>query len=201
MTLCEQTEGKQPCDVPPLQALAFDAFGRAGPMTVLRALWLLNARGGRHRAVALIRLAQHFDRPRLRRLRNWADRRLRRDFGCFVQSGARIGPGLKLPHPVGIVIGAGARIGSNCTIYQQVTVGGARRGDYQANRYPCIGNDVVLYAGARLLGDIRVGDRVEVGANAVVRSDVPDDSIAVGLPARAIHRTAAGCAKGLITTT
>lgn len=98
------------------------------------------------------------------------------------------------------MIGAGARIGSNCTIYQQVTVGGARRGDYQANCYPTVGNDVVLSAGARPLGDIRVGDRVEVGANAVVRSDVPDDSIAVGLPARTIRRTANGCVEGLIMT-
>lgn len=69
MTLCDQTEGKQTCDVPPLEALAFDAFDRAGSTTVLRALWMLHARGGRHRALTLIRLAQPFGRPRLRAFR------------------------------------------------------------------------------------------------------------------------------------
>ncbi|MEZ0497977.1 serine O-acetyltransferase [Sphingomonas sp. IW22] len=173
-----------------LPSLAVDVYGQERSLNLLQAIRLLRSHGGRYRAVALIRLAQHFDRPRRRRFRDWANRQLRRDFGCFVQPGAQIGPGLKLPHPSGIVIGTGARIGSNCTIYHQVTLGGARRGDFKANRYPSVGDDVVLYAGAKLLGGIRVGNHVEVGANAVVRCDVPDNSVAVGIPARIISRTA-----------
>lgn len=184
MATCGQVDKTSEKDVSPFEALALDVYGAARPMTILRALWLLHAHGGRHRPMVLIRLAQHFDRPRRRRFRDWARRRLSREYGCFLQVGARIGPGLKLPHPQGVVIGAGARIGRNCVLYHQVTLGGARRGDFAADRYPVIGHDVVVFAGAKLLGAVEVGDGACIGANAVVLKDVPAGRTAVGVPAR-----------------
>lgn len=71
------------------------------------------------------------------------------------------------------MIGAGARIGRNCVLYQQVTLGGAPRGDFAADRYPVIGDDVGVFAGAKLQGAVRVGDGACIGANAVVIGDVP----------------------------
>jgi serine O-acetyltransferase len=86
---------------------------------------------------------------------------------------ATIGPGLYLYHGLGTVIGKGSTIGRNALICQNVTLGGG----------PTIGDDVRLWAGAKVIGRVTVGDRSEVGANGVVVSDVPSDTIAVGVPA------------------
>ena len=97
---------------------------------------------------------------------------------------ARIGGGLMMPHPNGIVIHPEAEIGPNCLIFQQVTIGAARGG------VPRIGGHVDIGAGAKVLGPIMVGDHVVVGANAVVTRDVPSGSIVAGVPARVIGRVA-----------
>lgn len=89
-----------------------------------------------------------------------------------------IGPGLYIPHPAGIVVTA-ERIGSNCTLVSVITIG--MRNEHC---FPRIGNDVYIGAGARVLGNITIGNNVKIGANAVVITDVPDDSIAVGVPAK-----------------
>lgn len=104
-----------------------------------------------------------------------------RAFGCFISPGADIGPGLWLPHPVGIVIGDGVRIGRDVTIYQHVTFGRATQDD---ERYPDIADDVTIYAGAVILGPIRIGKGAVIGANAVVTRDVEAGAIAKGIPAR-----------------
>ena len=96
-----------------------------------------------------------------------------------------------MPHPGGIVIGAGARIGARCTIYHQVTLGGARAGDGGGANYPRVGDGVTLFAGAKLLGGIKVGDGAVIGANAVVTRDVPPRHAAGGIPARTWPITAA----------
>jgi serine O-acetyltransferase len=111
-------------------------------------------------------------------------------FGIEVASALEIGPGLVLPHTHGTVIGA-ASIGENVTIYQQVTIG-AKQADFQfdpATR-PRIADGVVIAAGAKVLGPVSVGTRAVIGANAVVISDVPADSLAVGVPARIISGAA-----------
>ena len=92
---------------------------------------------------------------------------------------AEIGPGLYLYHGLGTVIGKMSRIGERALICQGVTTGEG----------PVIGDDVQLWAGAKVIGKVTVGDRVEVGANAVVIRDVPADSLAVGVPARVIPRS------------
>lgn len=98
--------------------------------------------------------------------------------GADIPLDCQIGGGLLLPHPNGIVIHPGARIGPNCLIFQQVTIG-TRTGDM----LPVIGGHVDIGAGAKILGDVRIGDHARVGANAVVLKDVPAGKTAVGIPA------------------
>jgi serine O-acetyltransferase len=107
--------------------------------------------------------------------------------GCHIHLDSKLGPGLMLPHPVGIVIGAGAEIGANATIFQTVTVGKAGKSE----TYPVIGDDVTIYPNAVVIGPIRVGNRAVIGAASVVVKDVPDDAIVAGNPARVL-RIAAG---------
>lgn len=99
--------------------------------------------------------------------------------------GCRVAPGLKLPHPQGIVIGRGAAIGEDCTILHRVTLG-ERYGDGAdpEHEYPHLGARVVVGAGAAILGGVRVGDDAVIGANAVVVRDVDAADVMVGVPAR-----------------
>jgi serine O-acetyltransferase len=90
---------------------------------------------------------------------------------------------LVLPHPNGIVIHQDAVVGPRCILMQQVTIGILAKG-----LAPVLGSDVYVGAGAKVLGGIHIGDRVWIGANAVVLKNVPDDCSAVGIPARIIHR-------------
>jgi serine O-acetyltransferase len=94
---------------------------------------------------------------------------------------ARIGSGLMLPHPNGVVIHEEARIGDDCMIMQQVTVGMIGDGEV-----PTIGNRVYVGAGAKIIGKLVVGDGARIGANSVVLSDVPAGATAVGVPARLV---------------
>jgi serine O-acetyltransferase len=105
-------------------------------------------------------------------------------FGIEVAVACRIGPGLFFPHTQGTVIGA-FTIGKNAVIYQGVTVG-AKDLDftYDAAHRPCIGDNVLLGAGAKVLGGIVLGDSVTVAANAVLLSSVPDDVVVGGIPAK-----------------
>ncbi len=101
--------------------------------------------------------------------------------GADIPLNARLGGGLLLPHPNGIVIHPEAEIGPNCLIFQQVTVGtGPRPGT------PIIGGHVDIGAGAKILGGVRIGNHARIGANAVVLQDVPEGCAAVGIPARII---------------
>lgn len=107
--------------------------------------------------------------------------------GCEIAPRAQIGAGLHIPHPCGIVIGF-ASIGSNVRILQNVTIGSRHQGDdsYNSNSYPTIEDDVVIGAGAVLIGPIRIGCGAQIGANAVVLEDVPAFATAVGVPARLV---------------
>lgn len=99
--------------------------------------------------------------------------------------GCRVGPGLMLQHPQGIVIGGGAAIGEDCTILHQVTLGERYGDDTDArHEYPHLGARVVVGAGAVILGGVWVGDDAVVGANAVVVRDVDAADVVVGVPAR-----------------
>ncbi len=114
--------------------------------------------------------------------------RLERRYGIYCGKDVKIGRGLKLPHPQGIVIGKGAVLGENCTIYQQVTIGGHGGSDTPAI-YPTIGKDVILYAGAKVIGAITVADRTMVGANSVLnKSTEYGGGVYVGAPAKKVEK-------------
>ncbi len=97
-----------------------------------------------------------------------------------IDLGARIGGGLLLPHPNGIVVHPDAVIGPNCLVFQQVTIGMREGGE----GVPVIGAGVDIGAGAKILGEVQVGARARIGANTVVIADVPAGCVAVGVPAR-----------------
>jgi len=109
-------------------------------------------------------------------------------FGIEVSPQVQIGGGLFLPHTLGTVIGA-ASIGDNCTIMQGVTFGTSEPDmGFTISKRPVIGNDVLIGAGAKVIGRITVGDHARIGANAVVLCDVPDYAVAVGVPATIMER-------------
>jgi serine O-acetyltransferase len=100
--------------------------------------------------------------------------------GADIPLGTKIGGGLLLPHPNGVVIHTDAEIGPNCLIFQQVTIG------MTDNGVPSLGGHVDLGAGAKVLGGIHVGSHARVGANAVVLVNVPTGSVAAGVPAQIV---------------
>ncbi len=106
--------------------------------------------------------------------------------GIEIHPGAKIGKGLFIDHGMGVVIGETSVIGDNVTLFQGATLGGT--GKEKGKRHPTLGNDVVVGAGAKILGNIKIGDNVAIGANAVVVKDVPSDSTVVGVPGRVVKQ-------------
>jgi cysteinyl-tRNA synthetase len=106
--------------------------------------------------------------------------------GIEIHPAARIGGGLFIDHGMGVVIGETTEIGRDCLLYQGVTLGGT--GKERGKRHPTLGDQVVVGAGAKILGAIRIGNCVKIGANAVVLTPVPDNSIVVGVPGRVIKK-------------
>jgi serine O-acetyltransferase len=104
--------------------------------------------------------------------------------GIEIHPAAVIGTGFFIDHGMGVVIGETAEIGDYVTLFQGVTLGGT--GKEHGKRHPTIGNHVVIGAGAKILGGIRVGDNVKIGANSVVLKSVPPNSTVIGVPARII---------------
>jgi len=101
-----------------------------------------------------------------------------------IHPGAKIGEGLFIDHGAGVVIGETAEVGNNVTLYQGVTLGGT--GKEKGKRHPSIGNNVVISAGAKVLGSFKVGDNVKIGAGSVVLKEVPPDCTVVGVPGRIV---------------
>ena len=106
--------------------------------------------------------------------------------GIEIHPGATIGHNFFIDHGAGVVIGETAEIGNNCTIYQGVTLGGT--GKDTGKRHPTLGNNVMVGAGAKVLGPFRIGDNSKIAAGAVVLEEIPADSTAVGIPARVVRR-------------
>lgn len=104
--------------------------------------------------------------------------------GIEIHPGAVIGENLFIDHGLGVVIGETAVVGKNVTIYHGVTLGGT--GKDTGKRHPDIGDDVVIGAGAQILGPIKIGNGAKVGANAVVLKDIPPYATAVGVPAEVV---------------
>ena len=104
--------------------------------------------------------------------------------GIEIHPAATIGTGFFIDHGMGVVIGETAEIGHHVTLFQGVTLGGT--GKERGKRHPTLGNHVVVGAGAKILGGIKVGDNVKVGANSVVLKSVPPNSTVTGVPARVV---------------
>ena len=104
--------------------------------------------------------------------------------GIEIHPGATIGRRFFIDHGMGIVIGETAEIGDDVLMYQNVTLGGT--GKQGGKRHPTIGNEVVIGTGAKILGNIKIGDHVKVGAGSVVVRSVPDHSTVVGVPGRVV---------------
>ncbi|QGP91889.1 Serine acetyltransferase [Neomoorella glycerini] len=106
--------------------------------------------------------------------------------GIEIHPGAKLGEGVFIDHGMGVVIGETAEVGNNVTLYQGVTLGGT--GKEKGKRHPTIGNNVVISAGARVLGNITIGDNVKIGAGSVVLRDVPANCTVVGVPGKVVVR-------------
>ena len=137
-------------------------------------------------AMAYHRIAHAFYGWRFRSLSRFISQFARWMTGIEIHPGAKIGKGIFIDHGMGVVIGETAVIGENVTLFQGVTLGGT--GKEKGKRHPTLGNNVVVGAGAKILGNIRIGDNVSVGANAVVLEEVPPNSTVVGVPGRIARR-------------
>lgn len=136
------------------------------------------------KAVRAHRRANWFYRHDMKFIARWISQHSRRKTGIEIHPAAKIGKGLFIDHGMGVVIGETTEIGDNCTIYQNVTLGGT--GKDHGKRHPTLGNNVLVGAGAKVLGPFTVGDNARVAAGAVVLDAVPKNATAVGVPARVV---------------
>ena len=135
------------------------------------------------------RLAHRLWKMRLRLLGRLVSQVARWVTGVEIHPGASIGYGFFIDHGMGVVIGETAEIGDYVTLFQGVTLGGT--GKEKGKRHPTLGNHVVVGSGAKVLGDIRIGDSVKIGANSVVLRSVPSNSTVTGIPGRVVKATGA----------
>lgn len=116
----------------------------------------------------------------------YLERKIQREFGCYISSTAIIGKGFHLPHPVGVVIGAHVIIEENVSVYQGVTIGGARTGDSKKGNHPQVKSGTTIFAGAKVLGSIILAPDTIVAANAVLIKNTEVNAVYGGVPARRI---------------
>jgi serine O-acetyltransferase len=128
------------------------------------------------------RIAHYLWQQQRRELALFFQNRVSVEFGVDIHPAARIGSGVMLDHATGIVIGETAVVGNNVSIMQSVTLGGT--GKEGGDRHPKVGNGVLISAGAKILGNIRIGDGAQICAGSVVLNDVPAHTTAAGVPAK-----------------
>lgn len=112
--------------------------------------------------------------------------RLERKHSVLISNFAQVPSSVQFVHPIGIVVGRGVKLGENVKIFQNVTLGGREIGSTDRDEFPSVGDNTVIFAGAVIIGNVRIGRNCVVGANAVVTTDLPDNSTAVGAPARVV---------------
>lgn len=166
--------------------LLIEIFGGTKKNWILKLIRIFVLGNSSHNVIFWYRIAKYLYDNKISFLPRFFFRKREITYGIYISPNASIDVGMKLPHPTGIVIGNGVKIGKNCTIYQQVTFGGARLGDAQKNFYPCVGDNVVFFAGSKIIGKISIGSNCVIGANSVVIKDVPEGSTVVGIPGRPI---------------
>ena len=137
-----------------------------------------------YKAVMSHRRAQWFYKRGMKFIARFISERSKQKTGVEIHPAARIGRGVLIDHGSGVVIGETAEVGDGCMIYQGVTLGGT--GKDKGKRHPTLGKNVLVGAGAKILGPFTVGDGARIAAGAVVLSEVPDGATAVGVPARVV---------------
>ena len=137
-------------------------------------------------AIILFRLSQYLYNHNLKTLSFLIKNRNIRLTGCDIDPAATIGKGVRIGHPVGIVISGKAVVGENVLIHDGVLMGTKNYEEWNSNVH--VGDNVEIGSGAKLMGNITIGKDAIIGANAVVIEDVPEGSIAVGIPARIIKK-------------
>ncbi len=158
-----------------------------------RTMWeVLTCYPGLH-ALTIHRFAHWLWGHRLRWLGRFTSHFARWITGIEIHPGATIGPGFFIDHGMGVVIGETAEIGADVTLYHGVTLGGTSLN--KGKRHPTLGDNVVVGAGAKVLGAIHIGDNSRIGANAVVVKDVPSNSVVVGVPGQVVVRSKPAPAK------
>lgn len=138
------------------------------------------------RAILWYRLAHKLYEKKHYFLARFISQHSARTTGIEIHPGAKIGKGLFIDHGHGVVIGETAILGNNVTLYQGVTLGGT--GKEKGKRHPTIGNNVMISAGAKVLGSFTIGDNCKIGAGSVVLNEVPANSTVVGVPGRIVKR-------------
>ena len=117
-------------------------------------------------------------------LARYLSEKAKRKTGIEIHPGATIGKNLFIDHGMGVVIGETAVIGDNVTIYHGVTLGGTQ--NIKTKRHPTILDNVMIGTGAKVLGNITIGENTKIGANSVVTKDIPNNSVVVGIPGKCI---------------
>lgn len=138
------------------------------------------------KAIIRYRIAHYLFKKQHYFLARWYSQRTVRKTGIEIHPGATIGKGLFIDHGHGVVIGETAIVGDNVTLYQGVTLGGT--GKEHGKRHPTVGNNVMISAGAKILGSFTIGENSKIGAGSVVLSEVPPNSTVVGVPGRVVKR-------------
>lgn len=137
-------------------------------------------------AILRYRIANWFFVRKRYFMARWISQRAVKKTGIEIHPGATIGKRLFIDHGNGVVIGETCEIGDDVTLYQGVTLGGT--GKEHGKRHPTIGNNVMISAGAKVIGSFKVGDNSRIGAGSVVLSEVPPNSTVVGIPGRVVRR-------------
>lgn len=141
------------------------------------------------RAVMLYRLGHWFSGRRLILFRALTERLMHHLCHCWIGSTAEIGPGFRIDHVCGVVIGRNTRIGKNCDIRQNVTLGGNfSKMDEHGRMQPWVGDNVSFGAGSIVIGPVTIGSNSIIGANSVVNRDVPENVIVFGIPAKIVKQ-------------
>lgn len=137
------------------------------------------------KALRFYRVANFFYNKNIKSLALFISNLARKKTGIEIHPGAKIGKRLFIDHGMGVVIGETVEIGDDCTIYQGVTLGGT--GKETGKRHPSIGNNVLIGAGAKVLGPFKVGNNVKIGAGAVVLKEIPNNVTVVGVPGKIVN--------------
>lgn len=133
--------------------------------------------------ICYFRMSKFFNRKGLSLLCDACRHKIQSKYSCIISPNAEIGSDIKIPHPVGIVIGEGVVIGDNVTIYQNVTLG---RKNKEKGEYPRIDDNVIIYSNAVVAGDVHIKKNTIIGANSVVITDTEEKSVYAGVPATRI---------------